>query len=324
MIGQALAAILNVFRYHKLKVILTVVSAAVFVVLLFPYDDLAEVVSTMVAERTNNQVFLQFDRLGIQVIPYPALAVENVVVESSFLPPLQAASLSLTPSISGFLSFRPGFKAGIRRVWNGDIHIELKGGKKTEQGASTQNLHLDIEKIDLAKINEAIDLPLKLQGALSSDAQVNLDPTFASQPEGEISLQIKELRFPSGTIPTQMGPVSLPGLSWSNIQLRGRLTAGRLIIESAELGAPSDLFNGTVKGEMEVRFEPRGAGQVGLNWGAYQLQLDLNVNSKLERELGPFLLLIGSFKSPTTTGVKYKFKMAGQRFGQTPSISPAN
>jgi len=322
MIGQLIQGFFDIFRFHKFKIFFVLLAAAVCGVLFFPYDDLSEVVSAMVAKQTNNQVFLQFDKMGFQILPLPALQVENVVVESSFLPPLQAASLSLAPSISGFLSFRPGFNAGINEVWSGDIDVELKTGKKTEQGVATQNIHLEIDDIDLVRANESLDLPLKLQGTLSGESKINLDPSFANQPEGDVLVNIKELRFPSGTVPTQMGPIALPGLSWSNIQMRGRLSGGKVTIERADLGSSTDLLNGTVRGDVEMRLEPRGAGQVGVAWGAYQLVVELNVNAKVEREL-TYLALLSNYKSAISTGSKYKFRISGQRFGLPPSISPA-
>ncbi len=323
MIGQLINSFLNIFRFHKTKILVVLVSALVFSFLMFPYDDLSEVVSSLVSERTNGQVSLQFEKLGIQIFPLPALAIEDVVVESSFLPPLAASGASLAPSVSGFLSFRPGFNANIYQVFNGDVSIELKTGKKTEQGVSTQNLRLEIDRIDLAKANEAIDLPLKLQGRLSGDTKVNLDPSFVNQPEGDVTINVKELRFPAATIATQMGPTALPGMSWSNIQLNGRLTGGKLIIERAELGSATDLLNGVIKGDVEFRLEPRGAGGAGVVWGAYQLNVDLNVNSKVERELIILQALLGTYKSTTTTGAKYKFRVSGQRFGMAPAFGPA-
>jgi len=277
-----------------------------------------------VSERTNNQVFLQFDRLGFQVFPLPALAVDNVVVESSFMPSLQARHLSLAPSISGFLSMRPGFNAGISDVWNGDIDVELKTGKKNEQGVAQQLVRIDIDKIDLAKANEALDLPLKLQGALSGDSSFSVDPSFATQPEGDVVIRVKEMRFPAATVPTPMGPIMLPGLSWSNIQLKGRLTGGKLQIEQAELGSSSDPLRGIIKGELEMMLESRGAGQTGLVWGPYQLNIDLDIDSKLDKDLGMFLAILGNFKSKTTTGSKFKFKVSGQNFRATPAITPAS
>jgi type II secretion system protein N len=321
--GAFLQFILNIFRNHKLKLFATGFSAFLFLVLLFPYDDLSEVVSTMIAERTNNQVLLQFDRLSFEVFPLPALSVQNVAVESSFLPSLQASRISLAPSISGFLSFRPGFTASIHDVWNGRANVEMMTLKKNEQGAPTQSLNLHIERIDLNKANEALDLPLKLQGTVGGDSRLVIDPSFATQPEGEVTLLIKELRFPSGTVPTQMGPVNLPGLSWNHVQIKGRLSGGKMTLEQAELGSASDMVNGTLKGDIEVKLDPRGAGQVGLKFGAYSLLVDLSVNAKVEKDLTLFVALLGSYKSATTTGARYKFKVAGQQFGLTPSISPA-
>ncbi|MBX7231010.1 MAG: type II secretion system protein GspN [Bdellovibrionales bacterium] len=292
---------------------------ATFLFWQFPYDDLSEVVSTLVAEKTNNQVFLQFDRLGIQVFPYPALAVDNVVVDSGFLPSIQAAKLSFAPSISGLISFHPGFTAGIKQVWDGDINLTLKAGKKTELGAATQNIYLDLEQIQLGQAWEAFELPLKLRGELSGEMNVNLDPSFTTPPEGNIVLEVKELKFPSGAIPTQMGPVILPALSWKKTQLKGRLAGGKMTLEPSDFGATGDSLFGSIKGEIDCRIEPGD----GLTLGAYKLQMEFLVTPKVERELAPFLILLSPYKSATPSGTKYKFKVTGQRFGYAPSFSAA-
>lgn len=318
-----MAFVLSLFREHKFKMFSVLMFALFFMAIRFPYDDLSEVVSSMVAERTQNQVFIQFDHLGIQLIPNPALAIDNVSVETAMLPAIQASRLSLAPSISGFLSFRPGFNADASDVWGGDVDVEVQTGKANSDGIKSQLIQLDIENVDLSRIHEAVDLPLKVQGRISGKSQMTLDPSFLNQPEGNLDLSAKELRFPTGTIPTQMGPVMLPGMSWGEIDFRGRLSNGKLQIEQANLGKPTDLVNGSVKGEIDVRVI-NGGGQPALDMGAYQLTVDLNVSSRVEKELGLFLALLGNYKSQTATGSRFRFKIAGARFGLPPSISPTS
>lgn len=325
MIGKLIASILNIFRFHKFKIFFTLFMAVVSFFYIFPYDDLSEVVATKVAERTQNQVFLQFEHLGFQLFPYPALAVENVIVESSLFPAIQATRLSLAPSISGFLSFRPGFNAGIHNLWNGDVQVEMKTKKSSdEQGGTTHDLRLEFEKIDLSKTNDIVEVPLKLQGQLSSETLLTIDPTFATQPSGEMSMLFKELRFPSSAIPTQMGSVNIPGLSWNQIQIKGKLKGGKFEISQADLGSPNDLVNGNIRGDIEMRMDPRSGGGVNVNWGAYSLVVDLNISRKLDAELGPLLIFVDSYKTLGGNSARYRFKIAGQRFGLPPNISPAS
>src|SRR5262245_32786924 len=119
MMGKVLQFFTDIFRHHKLKIITTLLSALFFFVLLFPYDDLSEVVGSTVSEKTNNQVFLQFDKLGFQFFPHPALAFENVDVESTLFPSLQATHLSVAPSLRSLLTFKQGFTADASGLWDG-------------------------------------------------------------------------------------------------------------------------------------------------------------------------------------------------------------
>lgn len=325
MVGKLIAMFIDLFRLHKLKMVSVVFSALIFAVFLFRYDDLSEVVSTMVSENTQNQVFLQFDELGFQLFPYPALAVENVVVDSSFMPSLQARHLSLAPSVTGFLSFRPGFNAGIRDVWKGDVDIELKTGKKNAQGATQQLIRLDIEKIDLAKVNETLDLPLKLQGSLSGDSNLALDPSFAVQPEGDLILRVKELRFPASTIPIPgWGAVAIPGMSWANITLKGKLKDGKLLIEQADLGSNTDALNAIVRGEVDMRFLAQENSQATLVWGGYQMSVDLNIHKKLDKDFGIVNGFIGQYRTATSTGSRYRFRVSAAQVAAPPALTREN
>lgn len=304
-----------------MKIAATLLFTLVFMVMNFPYDDLAEVVSSQVAERTNNQVSLQFDRLGMQLFPNPALAFYNVEVESSLLPSLQVGQLSLAPSVLGFLSFRPGFTAGAKDIWGGNVDLDVKSGKKTEQGSTQQLVTLELDRVDLSLLNEVTNVPLKFQGTIAGDLNLNVDPSFTDQPQGDVVIKIKELRFPAGTVPTQMGPVSIPGMSWNEIRVKGKLNGGKLQLEQLELGSTSDLLYGQLKGEIDLKVIQQGNGQIGVSWGAYNLTVDLSVNNRIEKDLGLFLGFLGSYKSTTSAGSRFKFRMFAQQFGSTPSIS---
>ena len=301
---------LNLFRFHKFKIFLTFFCAFGFGLFLFPYDDLSEVVSAKVAELTNEQVFLQFDRLGFQLFPLPALAVENVSVESNFFPKMQASKISLAPSIMGLLTFRPGFNADASDIWGGEIDVELQAGKKLENDVVMQNIRLEINRVSLAKMNESLELPLKIQGTFSGDASLKIDPTFANQPNGDVTVNAKELRFPSGTLPTPYGPIVIPGMSWTNILLKGQLNAGKFTIEKGDFGSASDLFNGTIRGEIEIKMDVRNTGQISPTFGAYALNVDFNVSNKLEKELGLYMALAGNYKTVTPTGNHLKFQVS--------------
>ncbi len=46
-----------------------------------------------------------------------------------------------------------------------------------------------------------------------------------------------------------MGPLTLPDLKLSTVELKGRLAAGRFVIETGTIGKPGDELYGTIKGK---------------------------------------------------------------------------
>jgi len=323
VVGQISQFILNVFRFHKLKILATLVSSLLFLVFMFPYDDLSEVISAEVSRLSANQVFLQFDNLGLQVVPFPALAIENVTVESTQFPSLEASRLALAPSILGYITFRPGYKVGATGLWDGDAQLNFKTGSKNSQGARMDYIELEIDKIDLSKMAEMAGFPIRVQGKASADIDGKFDAAFAAQPEGDIQVFLNEPRFSPGSIPTQMGPLSLPGLSWKDVVVKGRLVNSKFLIDEFRLGESKDLLNGTVKGEIELRIQPSGAGHISPQFGSYNLIVDLYVNSRLEKDLSAPLIFLSNFKSPTTTGSRFRFQLSAARMGVPPTISAA-
>ena len=71
-VAQAiLGFVRDIFKIHKLKIFTVVFSALLFFVMLFPFDDLSDLVTEKVAVATNNQVFLTFERLNLSLFPGP-------------------------------------------------------------------------------------------------------------------------------------------------------------------------------------------------------------------------------------------------------------
>ncbi len=53
------------------KIFVMILSALVFVFLLFPFDDLSDLISSQVSKLSNNSVYVQFERLKMSLFPQP-------------------------------------------------------------------------------------------------------------------------------------------------------------------------------------------------------------------------------------------------------------
>jgi hypothetical protein len=117
-------------------------------------------------------------------------------------------------------------------------------------------------------------------------------------------LRGKKVQVPSDTIPTAMGPLTLPDLSFSSIAIEGELKGGKLIIQKGTLGSPSDDLNGTFKGQVDITIS-NGGGRPVLIPGGYDLQMNLNVKESLEKKVALFLIICDGVKKKDGPVIHY-------------------
>ena len=113
----------NLFKYHKKKILLATISATAFFLLLFPYDDLSDFVTSQVSKATNNQVFLSFDEMDFSLVPTPGLEFINVSLDTPVLPTMKVKQLSAVPSLVKLLTFKLGLNLSAQGLWGGDLSL---------------------------------------------------------------------------------------------------------------------------------------------------------------------------------------------------------
>ncbi len=318
-------------------------SAALFTLWLFPFNDLSDAVTSMVARSTNNQVYVQADELHLHVFPQPAISADNVKIET-VLPTLEAQWAKVTPSLFSLifnlptimkassgdqvaarsLGSRLGVSVSAEGLLGGDFELRIGSGKKNEQGQERSRVALALEEVNLKEVQQWAGLPLSLQGRADFHTDMLFTPDFQDQPEGEFELKVAKFSIPAGTvqIPFEgaMLPISLPSLTLANVTFRGRLVGGNLFIEEGIFGQSQDPLYGRIKGQIGLRLIPTGQG-LAPQFGQYNLTVDLTTNATVQRELSFLFLPLESAKTPTSDGGgKYLFKMAGQ-IGAFPSVT---
>lgn len=307
---------------QKWKFVLLALSTLVFTFLLFPFDDLGDLVTSQVSQLTNRNVFVQFDRMKVGLLPEAGLQLQNVYLEGQGIPPLTATEVTLTPSISSLIAQKPGGTLNVKGLFKGEVELSLKPGTKSENGLARQKINLVANKLNLADIKDFAQLPLSLKGRVNITSQALADLSFTEQPDMDISLQVDKFELPSGNIQTPMGPLTLPEVHLTSINLKGRLSAGRFNIEEGQIGKDMDELKGTIKGGIALQLKMSELGLTPII-GAYDFTIDLNVKKGLQDRATLFLSFLDQFKTPALEGAHYLFKISALSPNIPPSISAA-
>jgi hypothetical protein len=323
---------------RKLFFLTIFLSAILFAIWFFPFSDLSDVVTTKVAQATNGQVYLQFDQLDLHLIPQPAISATKLSVETS-LPPIEAKWAKFTPSLFNALFSIPsvikaaggdpeaartltsklGASIDAEGVFGGDISLRLKPGAKSEGGRERSRVSLAVEKMNLGDVQKWSEMPVKLQGQLNVDTDMQFTPDFSDQPDGEYLIKISKFVLPGGTfmLPFEgaVFPMTYSTLTLANVVLKGHLSGGRLLIEEGTFGQNKDPMYGRIKGHLFLRFQAMGPNIVPLP-GQYDLTLELTTNQTVEKELSLIFALLGPGKTATPGGgAHYLVRAQGAGFG---------
>ncbi len=304
---------------HWFKSVLLLLSALIFSFVLFPFDDLGDLVTTQVAKLTGNQVYLQFDKMKMGLVPDPGLQLQNVYLESSGVAPLAASEITFMPSISALIAQKPAGKVTAKGFFKGEVTASLQPAKKSDNGIERHKIELTAKNLNLADMKDLMNLPLTLKGKIDLSTQALADLTLTEQPDMDLVLHIEKFELPTGNVQTPMGPLTLPEIKLTSVDLRGRLSAGRFNIEEGSLGKEGDELRGTVKGGVNLQLKLTPAGLTPII-GAYDFSIDLNVKKGLQDRATLFLSFLDSYKTPSADGARYAFKVSAINVFNPPNI----
>ncbi|MDG0817447.1 type II secretion system protein GspN [Bdellovibrio svalbardensis] len=312
----------KLLKENKGKLFVAFFSAIVFLFILFPFDDLSDLISSQVSKLSNNSVYVTFDRLKMSLFPTPGVKMDQVYIESIRTPALSASELTITPSVSGLIQQKPYGHVAAKGLLKGDVDLNVGKGTRSDNGVERQRIEVSAKKISLHDLRELANLPVLLKGQLNLQTTALADLTFQEQPDVDVDLTINQFELPPSNVNTPMGPLTLPDLKLTTVELKGRLAAGRFIIETGTIGKPGDELQGTIKGNIGINIINRGGGFTH-QIGAYTFDIDLKAKKSFQDRAALFLSFIDGFKSPTTEGSQYKFKVSATNPMMPPSIGAA-
>ncbi len=317
----AIAAIFRpifyVLREKKKLLLFILFSAIFFAVLIFPYDDLSDLVMAKAAEQG---VYLDFRNMGLSFFP-PSLRLNKVSVDVAMLPTINAGEIYLAPNLMGLLTFSPGFSASVDDFLKGSLSVNYRVGHKTNN-VRLQTVALSLDDLDLKGLSAFAQLPIKIDGRIQGDIDGSFDPTFATQPSGTAAIQIEKLHIPSGMVPALMA-LTLPDTRISQVNLEAQLDGGQLAITNGIIGKAGDNVFGRIKGTMQLQIN-KEAGYTYTTVGPYQFNIDLTLDPTIEKNFGSMLSLLNfdQYKTLTASGARYALKLTGTGAGSPPTPSP--
>lgn len=316
---EQLRTFLKIIGQAKGKIFLMILSSLVFIFLLFPFDDLSDLISSQVSKLSNNTVYLQFEKLKLSLFPQPGVKMDQVYIESIRTPALSAEELVIAPSIRGLIQQKPYGNISAKGLLKGDVKVQVGKGSRTDNGVERQQIEISAKKVSLLDLKELANLPVLLKGQLDLHSSALADLTFQEQPDVEVELTISKFELPPSNVNTPMGPLTLPDFKLSTVEIKGRLSAGRFIIETGTIGKPGDEVYGTIKGNIGFTIVNRG-GIFAKQIGAYDFEIDLKTKRSFQDRAALFLSFIDSYKTPTSEGAQYKFKVSATNPMMPPSI----
>lgn len=301
---------------QKWKGLIILALVPFFVLILFPMRDLSDLVTSQVSHATNNQIYVQFDEMGLSIFPSFGMRFDKFSLETPTLPPLAIQKLNVSPSVTSLITQKPAGSVFAEGIFRGEASISVKPGKKLENGAQTQAITLKADKIQLADLKQFLSLPVMLRGGVNVSADGNVDLSMSNQPDISFDVQSGKLELTSSVLNLPLGPVVLPDLTVSKVTMKGRLSAGTLLIEETQIGKEGDELYGKLSGQFNVELRNISGNIVPMQ-GAYSYKVDIWASQSFEERAKFFLSLVDQHKTPEGQGHRYRFTLTGDaRTGQ--------
>ena len=317
----------DILRFHKLKVLATGGFVSLFLVLLFPYDDLGNLMTTKIYDGSGQQLYVHADELELSLLPLPGIQANRVAIEpgarGARFNSLNFDELEIRPLLSALLSLRPGAAVDATGVFGGNLSVSAKTSNTffaAEPGVIDIG-HFLLEDVSLASLLNYM-MPaagLKLAGKLFAESTgLRFDPTNKEPMSGDLALLVEGVALPTEIPIPGFGSINIPPIKIQKADFRTQLGKNKLRINNGTFGVEKDPLSGRILGEIDVRQTPQG-----IVAGAFNLCIELNVNQEFYNNLPKeYASILQGFSSMTEKyrrgepGVKYGIRASGFELAQ--------
>lgn len=313
--------LLTSLNRHKFKLIVSALSTVLFLVYLFPFGDLSDLVTTQVAQKTQNQVYLQFDTMELSLFDGFGLSLQKVSVESPQISALTAEQVTVSPHLPSLIAQKPGGSVSAQGLWGGEISAKLSGGDTSEKGTQRHKILIEASQLSLDQVASFAKLPVPLKGKISLTTEALADLAFVEQPEVELEIKIDNFVLPPTNIQTPLDAISLSGFKLKEVSLKGRLADGLFIIEQSKIGQAGDEIQGSVKGRIGLQLRNNG-GRISPIVGGYNFEVDLTIQKSFQEREKLLLFLVDQHKKPAGPSAdRFALKISSNNPALPPAIS---
>ena len=326
-IKKILLFLKNIFVYHKLKLFSLFFFFFIFLLLLFPYNDLSGFITSKVSELTKNKVIFQFDNLKVFFFPKLGVKLENVSLSTAKVSNLKISTLKARLSILDLLIFKLNYQLEALGFFGGNLSATFKPGKNVinptnKKKIKTKFVAINFENLDLAQMKSL--LPLPIEGKVQTQIQSTLNTQLLKQPEGKVSLYIKDFKLSNYSLNTPFGPMSLPEIHLSSVSLNANINEGVLILEKVQLGSKKNPLNGNINGNLEINFS-LVRGKIRLLLRTYQIKVQLSLKPSLQKEFSLIFDPLKKYRAKSSSSrekIDYSFQVKGKGMKSIPKLSP--
>jgi len=310
--------------------LLFILSLLIMIYLLFPFGDIGDLVGSEIAKATQNKVQLQFEDMNLSLIPL-GLKLSDVNVKTLVAPEVSSESISVYPSFLSLVSLGlfnkkiPQGRVSVEKIFNGDLNLKLAQAKASEKVKDRFNLEIEASQLSLNDLKKMIPgSSAEMDGLLSSKSSFDFDLNFQEPIDGVFNLKAEQLKFSSLSIPTPLGPLPLPSVNFKQILSAGKISNDQLNIEQFEFGDDKDELQGSLKGRIQLSLRPQDPRNP-VQLGSYSLEVQIKAKNSLISKAATLIDIINGMIPPeaqkkTISGMEYRVKVSGERFGPPPQM----
>jgi len=277
-------------RTHKFKFLWLLCLVPLFAVLIFPYSDLAPLLSSRVFEATGNQIYVEAERIELGLIPSPSVQAENFILIRSGTPspPMRIDRLELSPLLTSLISLKPGARISANGLFGGSFAVSAASSKTVFSSSAGPLVLSALEANDLSieSLLAYFGLPTtyKFSGRLAlSSGEFRVDPSFKEKMQGDLRVRLQNLTLPSAiAIPGVFNePLSIPQMRFRESEFLLAAKDGRIRLTKGQLGSSKESVSGQVLADLDMP-----SGEPGrLSLGAFKYCLELGFKPEFHAEL---------------------------------------
>ena len=293
------------FKKHKKWIFLTVLLTFIIFILRFPWSKSVH----KIASHLQNTFPISGDPENVKLLLLPPgiTFYKHSLDSPSFLSQFKMDEIRVFPAFSKLLALDPGVKVFLEKE-NSFVGFTLwLNNKKSEKG-KIEEIHTKgfSPRFNLSLINRPGN-SLKVFGKAAFRFELVFPKNDLQTAEGSVSLTGAGIEIKDGVVVTNLGPINLPDLKWSEVNLKTQLKDQELIIEKLQLGTSRDALSVQMRGTMELDLRGRRFRVSYYDFQA-KIEVDTNLKSSLTTTIDLFL---ADTKTPIDKGVRYLARIKG-------------